>query len=118
MTTEEVDEIAQGRVWSGQDAYDLGLVDHLGGLNDAIAAAAELAELGDDYEISYIEKEEKFKDKILREMMTQAMAAAGPEIAPASPLEEMLHGIERAAAEITVLNDPYHAYAWSNIETD
>ena len=118
MTTEEVDEVAQGRVWSGQDAYDLGLVDHLGGLNDAIAAAAELAELGDDYEISYIEKEEKFKDKILREMMTQAMAAAGPEIAPASPLEEMLHGIERAASEIAVLNDPNHAYAWSNIETD
>ena len=118
MTVEEVDEVAQGRVWSGQDAYDLGLVDHLGGLNDAIAAAAELAELGDDYEISYIEKEEKFKDKILREMMTQAMAAAGPEIAPASPLEEMLHGIERAASEIAVLNDPNHAYAWSNIETD
>jgi hypothetical protein len=30
----------------------------------------------------------------------------------------MLHGIERAAAEIAVLNDPNHAYAWSNIETD
>jgi len=118
MTTEEVDKVAQGRVWSGQDAYDLGLVDHLGGLNDAIAAAAELAELGDDYEISYIEKEEEFKDKVLREMMTRAMDAAGPEIAPASPLEEMLHGIERAAAEIAVLNDPNHAYAWSNIETD
>jgi len=118
MTTEEVDEVAQGRVWSGQDAYDLGLVDNLGGLDDAIAAAAELADLGDDYEISYIEKEEKFKDKMIREMLTRAVDIAGQDASEPSPLDEMLHRIERVAAEIAILNDPNHAYAWSNIETD
>ena len=46
MTTEEVDAVAQGRVWSGTDAYELGLVDNLGDLDDAIAAVAELADLG------------------------------------------------------------------------
>ncbi|GMN05950.1 signal peptide peptidase SppA [Croceitalea sp. MTPC5] len=50
MTVEAVNEIAQGRVWSGVDAQRLGLVDELGNLNDAIAAAAELAEM-DDYGI-------------------------------------------------------------------
>ncbi len=45
MTVEDVDKIAQGRVWTGQKASTIGLVDELGGLNDAIAAAAELADL-------------------------------------------------------------------------
>jgi len=45
MTVEDVDEIAQGRVWTGQKAATIGLVDELGGLNDAIAAAAELADV-------------------------------------------------------------------------
>jgi protease-4 len=118
MTTEEVDQVAQGRVWSGVDAYDLGLVDHLGDLDDAIAAAAELAELGDDYAVSFIEKEEKLKDKILREMLAQAMEISGRNAASASPLDEMVRRIERAAADFAGLNDPNHAYALSNIETD
>jgi len=45
MTVAEVNEIAQGRVWSGVDAQKLGLVDELGNLDDAIAAAAEMVEL-------------------------------------------------------------------------
>ena len=40
---ETVEEIAQGRVWSGKDAVEIGLVDSLGGLNEAIASAAEMA---------------------------------------------------------------------------
>ncbi|WP_440120806.1 signal peptide peptidase SppA [Tenacibaculum sp. Ill] len=45
MTFEQVNEIAQGRVWTGKEAIKNGLIDQLGGLNDAIKAAAELAEL-------------------------------------------------------------------------
>lgn len=58
MTYEEVDAIAQGRVWSGKDAKELGLVDEMGGLNDAIAAAAELAELEDYRVFDYPEMKE------------------------------------------------------------
>lgn len=47
MTPEAVHEIAQGRVWSGQRAHQLGLVDKLGTLNDAVAAAAGFADLSD-----------------------------------------------------------------------
>lgn len=45
LTKEQVDEIGQGRVWSGEDALKIGLVDELGGLSDAILAAKELAGL-------------------------------------------------------------------------
>lgn len=44
MSLVEVDKVAQGRVWSGSDAYDIGLVDSLGGLEEAVAYAAKLAE--------------------------------------------------------------------------
>jgi len=118
MTTEEVDAVAQGRVWSGADAHELGLVDNLGDLDDAIAAAAELAELGEDYEVSYIEKELEFKDRIIRDLMAEAVAVAGFESTPATPLDEMLRQVENAAADFAALNDPNHAYALSNIETD
>jgi len=118
MTTEEVDTIARGRVWSGEDAYELGLVDNLGDLDGAIAAAAELAELGDDYEVSYIEKKVKFKERILKELMARAMGVFGPEIQNETPLEEVLRQVERSAAAWIELNDPNHTYALSMIETD
>ncbi len=50
MTTEEVHEIAQGRIWSGIDALEIGLIDDFGGITDAIKLAADIAEL-DDYRI-------------------------------------------------------------------
>ena len=118
MTIEEVDEVARGRVWSGEDAYELGLVDNLGDLEGAIAAAAALADLGDAYEVTYIEKEEEFKDRILKSLLARAIHSAGPELAPESPFVEVLRQIEQSAAAVTELNDPNHAYALSFIETD
>ena len=53
MTTDQVDRVAQGRVWTGSQAVDLGLVDDLGGLQQAISDAAELAQL-DHYQIKEI----------------------------------------------------------------
>lgn len=52
-TQAEVDSIGQGRVWSGEDAKNLGLVDEMGGLNDAIKSAAQLAGLTDYELINY-----------------------------------------------------------------
>jgi protease-4 len=118
MTTEEVDLIARGRVWSGEDAYDHGLVDNLGDLDDAIAAAAVLAELDDDYEVAYVEKEVEFKERILKQLMAHAIQLAGPELTNDGPLGDILRQVERQAAVFAELNDPNHAYALSMIETD
>jgi protease-4 len=116
MTTEEVDAVAQGRVWSGADAYELGLVDNLGNLDDAIAAAAELAGLGDDYSVSYIEHEPKFRERLLSDLMGSAVAAA-PRPEP-SRLDEQFSRLKAAVRELADFNDPNHVYAWSTIETD
>ena len=118
MTTEEVDKVAQGRVWSGSDAYKLGLVDNLGDLDDAIAAAAKLAELDEDYVVSYIQQEEGFQDKFVRELMAGAISASNQNSISISPLNRMLLKVQHAAADFGALNDPNHAYVISNIETD
>ena len=55
ITKEEVDRIGQGRVWSGLSAVNIGLIDSLGGLNDAIDLAAKMAELT-DFEITEFPK--------------------------------------------------------------
>jgi protease-4 len=62
MTFEEVDKIAQGRVWTGKQALENGLVDELGGLEDAIKLAASIVEI-DEYRIrSYPDYKREFKD--------------------------------------------------------
>jgi len=53
-TFEQINTIAQGRVWTGRQAYARGLVDKLGGINTAIALAAQDAKLGKDYRVYYI----------------------------------------------------------------
>jgi protease IV len=55
-TKEEIDAIARGRVWSGAQARERGLVDKMGGLQEAAAAAAQRANLGTEYRLHYIEK--------------------------------------------------------------
>ena len=63
LTTNRVDEIAQGRVWSGADALKIGLVDELGGLDQAIAVAAKEAKLGANYSvIEFPEKKSLLQD--------------------------------------------------------
>lgn len=62
-TPEEIHEIAQGRVWSGIQALDIGLVDQLGGVNEACKLASQLAET-EDYQIEYFPKEENFIGKL------------------------------------------------------
>jgi len=69
-----VNEIGRGRVWLGTDALELKLVDELGGLEDAIAYAAEQAELGDEYRLSEYPKQKDFFKQIVEEIMGDAKA--------------------------------------------
>jgi protease-4 len=67
MSKEKVDSIGQGRVWSGTDALQIGLVDELGGLNDAIADAAERAKLK-DYELLIMPEKKNFLEQLFADM--------------------------------------------------
>lgn len=66
-----VEDIAQGRVWSGKDALEVGLIDALGGLNEAIAAAAELAQL-ETYNIADYPKYEDDLESMILDAFTEA----------------------------------------------
>jgi len=63
---EEIDAIARGRVWSGQSALKIGLIDHLGSLKQAVTAAAELAHVQKDYEEKWIQRDITWREAFLR----------------------------------------------------
>ncbi|NLG59806.1 MAG: signal peptide peptidase SppA [Gammaproteobacteria bacterium] len=75
-TPQAIDEVARGRVWSGAQARDRGLVDELGGLGDALADAARRAELEEgDYRVRYVEKEPSAFARFLEGMSSTRMGA-------------------------------------------
>ena len=66
MTTNEVDQIGQGRVWSGFDAKSIGLIDSYGGLEEAINIACNLAKIKDHQIISLPKKKDLLQDLMLK----------------------------------------------------
>ena len=115
-STEDVDKIAQGRVWAGVDAQRIGLVDHLGGLKDAADAAAKLAELGADYQVDYIEPDLSLREQLLLQLRsdTLSLGTIAGLTAPRSGLERALDPVLEQARAIARLNDPrgLYAYCW------
>jgi protease-4 len=115
-TVEDVDKIAQGRVWSGVDAQRIGLVDHLGGLKDATDAAAKLAELGADYDVDYIAPDLSLREELLMQLRSETlhMGQMAGIIPPRSDLERVLDPMLEQARAIAKLNDPrgLYAYCW------
>src|SRR3984885_9137849 len=113
---QEVDKIAQGRVWAGIDAQRIGLVDHLGGLKDATDAAAKLAELGNDYQVDYIEPELNLREELLMQLRSETLhlAQIAGLIPPRSDIERVLDPMLEQARAIAKLNDPrgLYAYCW------
>ncbi len=76
-TTAEVDAIAGGRVWSGQQAVENGLVDAIGGLDDAIARVRAAASLGDDVEVLHMPEPKNFADSLFSSLFEAQAQAAG-----------------------------------------
>ena len=106
MTVEQVDAIAGGKVWIGRQAVEIGLVDELGGLNDAIKAAAELAGL-DDY------KAERFGAPISPQQLVLEELGKNLEVAmPATVQNAMawLAPLQEPLATLSQLQDPKHIY--------
>jgi protease IV len=113
---EDVDKIAQGRVWAGVDAQRIGLVDHLGGLKDATDAAAKLAELGTDYDVDYIEPEMTLREELLMQLRSETLhiGQLAGLVPPRSDIERALDPVIEQARSIAKLNDPrgLYAYCW------
>lgn len=121
MSLEDVDAIAQGQVWSGEQALANGLVDKLGDLPEAVAAAAALAQVS-DYDWHYLKRElspgEQFMQQIISGLNAEALLSEGL-FAKALGLEVPLSGalfngpigkaIEQAN-QLGNLNDPRHLY--------
>ncbi len=115
-TVEDVDKIAQGRVWAGVDAQRIGLVDHLGGLKDATDAAAKLAQLGADYDVDYIETELNLREQLLMQLRSETvyMGELAGIVPQRSGIERILDPVLEQARAIARLNDPrgLYAYCW------
>jgi protease-4 len=85
-TPEQIDAVAQGRVWSGAQAKERGLVDKIGGLEDAIAAAAQAAHMGDNYRVAYVEKPLTFWERLAMNMSNDALVRFAHAVLPQMPL--------------------------------
>jgi protease-4 len=84
-TPQQVDAIAQGRVWDGGTAHQLGLVDGFGGVDEAVAKAAELARLGNERGVRYLEAPKSFRQELIEAIAgEESDTAAVPEDAFAS----------------------------------
>jgi protease-4 len=119
MTRDEVDRIARGRIWSGEDAKALGLVDHLGNFDDAVAAAAKRAHLPAGYRVFTVAPERPFRERLLRSLLGAARRlgmldgadAVRTPPAPPPPVSRLLGSIEMELGRVARWNDPMGAYA-------
>ena len=101
---EEIDELAQGRVWSGEQAVERGLVDKTGTFQDAIKASARIAGLGDNYRIEWIEPEKTAIDQFVMDFMATAvskldLSVRKPVSLPVSWLQAMLDDLQFITAQ-------------------
>ena len=110
MAPDSVKEIAEGRVWDGANALDLGLVDQLGSLDDAIDAAAKLAKLT-DYTPVYIQDSGSPGQQFLREIGLLSISVLERlELSPSGDLS-LLRGIARQFDFLALTRDPANIYA-------
>lgn len=108
MSIAQVEAIAQGRVWSGQQAIELGLVDRLGSLDDAVASAAALAGV-EDFQVEYIERELTPAERLLRRI-SESLGLARVTPALNGDASALLRSMAGDVERLVRLNDPRGVY--------
>lgn len=106
LDRDKVVELAQGRVWSGADAAENGLVDAIGGLDDAVREAAKLADLGADFQIREYPRQRGFG-----EALTEAMESMRPNSRRGGIMEKWVAQLEAQLTTVQQFNDPRGLYA-------
>ncbi len=112
-TPEQIDKIAQGHVWTGEDAKANGLVDSLGDFDDAVAKAAELAKLK-QWHLDYYQDEPTVLDMVM-DSMTGSVRAMLPEaiqVMLPAPLVSAANTVKAEGDKLAVFNDPQNRYAF------
>ncbi|EBR0224445.1 signal peptide peptidase SppA [Salmonella enterica subsp. enterica serovar Monschaui] len=112
-TPEQIDKIAQGHVWTGEDAKANGLVDSLGDFDDAVAKAAELAKLK-QWHLDYYQDEPTVLDMVM-DSMTGSVRAMLPEAIQAmlpAPLISAANTVKAEGDKLAAFNDPQNRYAF------
>ena len=109
MDVDAVHQVAQGRIWTGEKAQQLGLVDELGDLEDAISAAARLADV-EDYSLWYVEPEQSIEEMLLRRFSYNAHAMITKF--NTGPVFRINNTVHRELDFLKRLNDPQHAYVF------
>jgi protease IV len=112
-SVEEIDAVAQGRVWAGVDAKQNELVDKLGSYEDAMDAAAARAKLGEDYDVEYIEPPLGWRQALA--LQTQALAARAigalsPEMKFLREARRFFAPLEAELARLARFTDPKQVY--------
>jgi protease-4 len=114
-TREQIDSIAQGRVWAGVDAKRLGLVDGLGSFDDAAKAAAAHAKLT-DYEVVFMEPELSWAQELVLQMKTRAVKAfVSVDSSTPNPLAQVAQRFDPLTREVERLSrftEPNRVYAY------
>jgi protease-4 len=105
----KVAEVAQGRVWSGLAAQKIGLVDQLGGLDAAIAAAAEAAKLGKDWIVEDYSQRRSIEQQVLERFFTSSVQSSLPQ--PNQPIGKVWQQLQTELTLLSRLNDPIGVYA-------
>jgi protease IV len=110
----KVAEIAQGRVWSGTAAKDIGLVDEIGGLDAAIEHAAGLANLGGNWKLQEYPKGSSFGERFFGRTVDDAQTALGINKVTkqqSNPLSTEFLKLQKEISVLQNLNDPLNIYA-------
>jgi protease-4 len=117
-TRDQVDAIAQGRVWSGVDAKRVGLVDQLGSFDDAVKAAAKRAKLA-EYRVEFVEPELSWAQELALQvkvwgvrMFGSAAGAANRELKPALQMARQLDPLRAELERLSRFTMPNRLYAY------
>jgi protease-4 len=111
MTLEQVDNIAQGRVWTGKRALTLGLVDELGDMDVALAKAADLAKM-DKFDVKLIEQELSAEQQLMQQIMGATVAYIPDSVRQTSFIERFAKQWAGAFETLSMFDDPNHVYMY------
>jgi protease-4 len=108
LSPDKVRSIAQGRVWTGEKALSIGLVDEIGGLETAVQYAAKVAKLGEDWSIEEFPAAKTWEEELVSRFFQSYLP---PMAKTDDPIDRQWRNLQKELALFRTLNDPQNVYA-------